>query len=166
MKLLSAPLAVLVLLGAVAAKDLPDGAVADRILVEKAERRLTLLRKDEVLKIYEIALGPSPEGPKEREGDGKTPEGIYRISGRNPNSRYHRSLRISYPGPQDVARAKAAGVSPGGDIMIHGLMNGLGWIGSFHTSSDWTEGCIAVTNQEIEEIWRVVRDGTPVEIRP
>jgi murein L,D-transpeptidase YafK len=118
------------------------------------------------VRVYDVALGEEPVGPKEREGDGRTPEGLYVIDGRNPQSRYHRSLRISYPGPEDAARAAKLGVSPGGDIMIHGLQNGLGWIGALHRTHDWTRGCIAVTNDEIEEIWDLVPDGTPIEIRP
>jgi murein L,D-transpeptidase YafK len=138
----------------------------DRVLVEKAARRLTLLSEGKAVRVYDVALGEEPVGPKEREGDGRTPEGLYVIDGRNPQSRYHRSLRISYPGPEDAARAAKLGVSPGGDIMIHGLQNGLGWIGALHRTHDWTRGCIAVTNDEIEEIWDLVPDGTPIEIRP
>jgi murein L,D-transpeptidase YafK len=119
-----------------------------------------------VVKTYRIALGAAPVGPKERQGDHKTPEGTYFISGRNANSQYHRSLRVSYPSAEDRARAAKRGVSPGGDIMIHGLPNGYGWVGRGHLSKDWTEGCIAVTDPEIEEIWSLVADGTPVEIRP
>ncbi len=145
---------------------LPNGAVADRILVEKAARTLSLFKDGAVLKSYHVALGREPVGPKEREGDGRTPEGSYVIAGRKEDSAFHRALRISYPNEADLARAQAAGESPGGDIMIHGLKNGLGWLGRLHTRSDWTEGCIAVTNEEIEEIWRAVPDSTPVEIRP
>ena len=149
-----------------AGEPLAEDARADRVLVEKKERRLTLLQDGKVLKTYRVALGRNPEGAKREQGDGKTPEGLYAIAGRKLDSAYHRALRVSYPSPADVARARAQGVSPGGDIMIHGIENGLGWIGSLHTASDWTDGCIAVTDEEIEEIWRVVPDGTPVEIRP
>ena len=145
---------------------LAKGAVADCVLVEKAERRLTLFHGEGVLKTYRVALGREPVGPKQREGDGRTPEGSYVIAGRKADSAFHRALRISYPNQGDLARARAAGQPPGGDIMIHGLKNGLGWLGPLHTSSDWTEGCIAVTNEEIEEIWEAVPDGTAVEIRP
>lgn len=144
---------------------LPDGIHADLVVVEKAARRLTLLRDGRTLRRYRIALGANPLGHKLREGDGRTPEGRYVIDGRNPDSGYHRSLRISYPGPQDVAAARAAGVSPGGLIMIHGLKNGYGWIGAAHTARDWTRGCIAVTDDEIDEIARLVPDGTAIEIR-
>jgi tetratricopeptide (TPR) repeat protein len=139
---------------------------ADKILIEKKERRLTLISKDKVLKTYNIALGGNPNGQKERQGDNKTPEGTYVIDSRNKNNRYHRSLHISYPNEKDKKRAKELGVSPGGDIMIHGIKNGFSWIGDFHTEFDWTKGCIAVTDEEIEEIEKLVPNGTIVEIRP
>jgi len=139
---------------------------ADRILIEKKERRLTLLSKGTVLKSYQIALGGNPNGPKERQGDNKTPEGIYRIDSRNKNSRYHRALHVSYPNEKDKKRAKELGVSPGGDIMIHGIKNGFSWVGDLHTEVDWTQGCIAVTDEEIEEIDKLVPLGTTVEIVP
>jgi len=139
---------------------------ADKVLIEKKERRLTLMSKGEVLKIYKIALGGNPEGPKERQGDNKTPEGTYFIDARNKDSDYHLSLHISYPNERDKKRAKELGVSPGGDIMIHGIKNGFSWVGDAHTEADWTKGCIAVTDEEIEEIEKLVPNGTLVEIRP
>ena len=139
---------------------------ADKVLIEKKERRLTLLLKGEVIKSYKIALGGNPVGPKERQGDNKTPEGTYFIESRNGNSDYHLSLRISYPNEKDKMRAKELGVSPGGDIMIHGIKNGLGWVGALHAGIDWTQGCIAVTDEEMEEIYKLVPNGTIVEIRP
>jgi len=139
---------------------------ADKVLIEKKERRLTLLSKGEVIKAYKIALGGNPVGPKERQGDNKTPEGTYLIDSRNSNSGYHLSLHISYPNQKDKIRAKELGVSPGGDIMIHGITNGLSWVGASHAEVDWTEGCIAVTDEEIEEIYKLVPNGTIVEIRP
>jgi len=139
---------------------------ADKILIEKKERRLTLISKGNVLKVYRIALGGNPNGPKERQGDNKTPEGTYVIDSKNKNSRYHLSLHISYPNEKDKKRAKQLGVSPGGDIMIHGIKNGFSWVGDLHTEVDWTKGCIAVTDEEIEEIGRLVPNGTIVEIRP
>lgn len=138
----------------------------DRILIEKKERRLMLLSKGEVIKTYRIALGGNPVGPKERTGDNKTPEGTYVIDARNKDSRYHMSLHISYPNERDKKRARELGVSPGGNIMIHGIKNGLSWVGDRHTEVDWTKGCIAVTDEEIEEIEKVVPNGTIVEIRP
>jgi murein L,D-transpeptidase YafK len=139
---------------------------ADKVLIEKKERRLMLLSKGEVIKKYKIALGGNPVGPKERQGDSKTPEGTYIIESRNRNSAYHLSLRISYPNEKDKRRAKELGVSPGGDIMIHGIKNGLAWVGALHAGIDWTQGCIAVTDQEMEEIYKLVPNGTIVEIRP
>ena len=145
---------------------LPEALRADHILVEKSAHRLTLLAGDRVLKRYAVALGHGGLAPKTREGDDRTPEGSYRIDGRNPLSHYHLALHISYPEPRDVQAAAFRGEPPGGDIMIHGLPNGFGGIGSRHRVVDWTAGCIAVTDAEIEEIWHAVPDGTPVEIRP
>jgi tetratricopeptide (TPR) repeat protein len=139
---------------------------ADKILIEKKERLLTLFSKGKVLKVYKIALGGNPNGPKERQGDNKTPEGTYVIDSRNKDSRYHLSLHISYPNEKDKKRAKQLGVSPGGDIMIHGIKNGFSWVGDLHTDVDWTKGCIAVTDEEIEEIEKLAPNGTIVEIRP
>lgn len=141
-------------------------SAADKILIEKTQRRLSLLAKGEVLKTYKIALGGNPIGPKERQGDNKTPEGTYVIDSRNSDSRYHLSLRISYPNESDKRRASELGVSPGGDIMIHGLKNGFSWVGDRHAEVDWTQGCIAVTDEEIKEIAKLAPNGTVVEIRP
>lgn len=143
-----------------------DGVKADRIVVEKAKRKLTLYLQDKPLKEYRIALGRSPVGPKEREGDGRTPEGVYRIDSRNGASAYHLALHISYPDARDVESARNKGRNPGGAIMIHGMRKGLGWIGKLQRLVDWTAGCIAVTDEEVEEIWRVTPDGIPIEIRP
>lgn len=145
---------------------LPVGAVADSVVVRKAERRLDLYRKGERLKTYIVSLGRNPVGDKERDGDARTPEGRYRLDYRNPQSRYHRALHISYPSGEDRAEAARQGVSPGGDLMLHGLRNGLGWMGRLHRGVDWTLGCVALTNAEIEELWRVVPDGTPITILP
>ena len=139
---------------------------ADRVLVLKGERRLLLMSGGQVLSSYPIALGFNPRGHKQRRGDGRTPEGIYTLDWRNPESRFYRSMRVSYPNRTDRARAARAGVSPGGDIMIHGLPERLSAIGSAHSNWDWTEGCIAVTNEEMDEIWAAVDDGTTIEIRP
>lgn len=145
---------------------LPANAAIDRIVIEKAERKLSIFREGELIKTYRIALGQNPVGAKEQEGDMKTPEGVYKIDYRNPNSDYHLALHVSYPSDEDNARAAARGVNAGFDIMIHGLPNGKGWMGAAHRQIDWTAGCIAVTDEEIEELWRVVPDGTTVEIRP
>lgn len=145
---------------------LREGATADRILVFKGDRRLELVTGGETLKSYRVALGRAPKGPKTQQGDGRTPEGKYVIDSRKRNSDFHRALHVSYPNAEDRRRARQRGVSPGGAIMIHGMKNGLGWIGRLHQFVDWTNGCIAVTNEEIEEIWRAVPNGTEVEIRP
>lgn len=138
----------------------------DKVLVHKRERRLTLVSKGEVIKTYKIALGGTPIGPKEREGDKKTPEGSYVIGSRNRDSQYHLSLHISYPNERDRKRAKELGVPPGGDIAIHGIKKGFSEVGDAHTGVDWTKGCIAVTDEEIEEIDKLVPNGTVIEILP
>lgn len=143
-----------------------ETTTADKVIIEKKARKLTLYSKGQLIKTYKVALGRKPEGAKEKEGDNKTPEGIYAIDTRNTKSSYHLALHVSYPNPQDIQRAKLQGVSPGGNIMIHGIRNGLGWIGRFHRWLDWTKGCIAVTNDEIDDIGRLVANGTPVEIKP
>ena len=145
---------------------LPAGTTIDRMVVEKSIRRLSIFRDGSQIKTYRIALGRSPVGAKREEGDMKTPEGIYQIDGRNPQSSFHLALHVSYPSDEDDKRAAARGVSAGFDIMIHGIQNGHGWIGAFHRWNDWTAGCIAVTDEEIEELWQVTPDGTTIEIRP
>jgi len=135
-------------------------------LLLKAERRLLLLREDTLLASYDVALGSSPVGPKERRGDRRTPEGHYEIDWRLEDSDYHRALHVSYPNAVDRARARAARVAPGGGIMIHGLPSGLDEIGADHRSGDWTDGCIAVTNEEMDQIWELIPDGTPIDIVP
>jgi murein L,D-transpeptidase YafK len=139
---------------------------ADSVVVEKAARRLTLFYRGTPVRSYRVALGGSPQGNKLRLGDRRTPEGLYRIDWRNPNSRFHLSLHISYPGPADLARADSAGVAPGGAIMIHGLPRGYEDVGPAHAEVDWTDGCVAVTNEEVEEIWRAVPIGAPIQIKP
>ena len=126
---------------------LRDGTTIDHIVVEKSGRRLSIFREGERIKTYRIALGRNPVGAKQQEGDMKTPEGIYTIDSRNPQSSFHLALHISYPSDQDEQRAAARGVSAGSDIMIHGIGNGRGWIGAFHRWSDWTAGCIALTDE-------------------
>jgi murein L,D-transpeptidase YafK len=139
---------------------------ATSIVVDKQKRRLTVFRYATALKTYEISLGGNPVGPKQREGDSRTPEGNYSIDSKNARSRFHLALHISYPDAADEARAAQNGVSAGSDIMIHGLPNGLGWLGRVHLLRDWTDGCVAVTNTEIEEIWAMVGTGTRVIIQP
>ena len=139
---------------------------ADSIVVEKSRHQLLLYRKGTPVRRYLVALGEQPVGDKVSVGDMRTPEGLFHIEARNPASRYHRALRISYPDAAHRARAQALGVSPGGDIMIHGLPKRQAWVGAAHRDFDWTEGCIAVTNEEIEEIWSAVPVGTPIHIKP
>ena len=138
----------------------------DSLVVEKGKRRLVLFYRGEVVRTYYVALGRNPVGDKQRIGDNRTPEGLFYIEGRNPNSRYHLSLRISYPDSAHRVRSAKLGVAPGGDIMIHGLPAEQAAFGPAHRDFDWTNGCIAVTNREIEELWRVIRDGTPIQIKP
>jgi len=139
---------------------------ADSIVVEKSAHRLSLFQRGKLVRTYLVALGQQPVGDKVSRGDLRTPEGRFRIEARNPASRYHRSLRISYPDAGHRARAQALGVSPGGDIMIHGLPARQAWVGPAHRDFDWTEGCIAVTNGEIEELWGAVPVGTLIHIKP
>ena len=143
-----------------------EAVTADSIVVDKGKRQLTLYRQGTPVRTYLVALGKQPVGDKVRRGDNRTPEGLFRIEARNPQSRYHLALRISYPDAAHNQRAHALGVSPGGDIMIHGLPKRQAWVGAAHRDYDWTEGCIAVTNAEIEEIWNAVPVGTPIHIKP
>jgi murein L,D-transpeptidase YafK len=144
----------------------PPARKADRIVVEKSARTMKLMLGSEILKTYKVALSREPVGAKEREGDHRVPEGHYVIGSKNSHSRFHLALHISYPNPADREKARTLGVRPGGDIEIHGLGSKYGWVGSLHLQTIWTDGCIAVTNSEIEEIWPLVPVGTPLEIRP
>ena len=144
-------------------KTLPE---IDYILVEKQKHKMTVYSQNIPLKTYDISLGFNPLGHKEKKGDGKTPEGIYKIINKNPKNGYHLSLRVSYPNEKDKKNAAKKGLSPGGDIMVHGIKNGFGWIKKLHTYKDWTLGCIAVTNSEIEEIYPSVVIGAKIEIVP
>jgi len=138
-----------------------DSSKASRIQVDKSERTLKLIRDGKTFRSYPVALGDSPRGHKLYEGDERTPEGLYLIDGRNPNSSYYLSLSISYPNNRDVARARSKGLNPGGQIMIHGTPDGTS-----RKRRDWTDGCIAVSNAAMEEIWRLVDVGTLIEITP
>jgi len=139
---------------------------ADKILIVKSAHTMTLLSGGKMLKTYKVALGGAPVGPKRVEGDHKTPEGNYVIDAKNAHSRFHLALHISYPSAADAETARKLGSRPGGAIMIHGLASSFAYLGPLHRQTDWTDGCIAVTNAEIEEIWRLVPVGTRVEIRP
>src|SRR5579864_6206630 len=152
--------------GLVSAQSSPDPLHADRVVVLKKERALQLVNQGRVIKMYKVALGGDPVGPKTRQGDHKTPEGIYVLDSRNAHSQFYKSIHISYPNATDRAAARRKDVSPGGDVFVHGLPNGYGWVGASHRLKDWTDGCVAVTNQEIDEIWQAVPNGTPIEIRP
>ncbi len=157
--------ALLISMGATKAQS-PEKKTADRIVVVKSTRTMTLESNGRVLKTYKVALGGQPVGAKERQGDHKTPEGEYTIDAKNEQSRFYKALHLSYPNAADRARARNLGLNPGGDVEIHGLGKQYGWIGGRHRLVDWTDGCIAVTNDEIQEIFGMVRVGTRVEIRP
>ena len=160
----SASMILLLLIGMLAAED--SVMKADQVLVVKGRRALTLFSHGKVLRTYKVALGSSPVGAKEQQGDHKTPEGHYILDRRNAKSRFYKSIHVSYPNDEDKHRTSQRGVAAGGDIMIHGLPNGFGWLGATHRALDWTDGCIAVTDAEMDEIWELVPDGTPIEIRP
>ena len=145
------------------ANELPK---ADSVLVEKAKRRLSLIRRGDVFRSYRVSLGGEPKGHKQREGDLRTPEGRYLLDWRNPDSCCYKSLHVSYPNEDDKRLAAERGDDPGGLIMIHGQVNGWGWLGWLGPYLYRTHGCIAVRNTPMEEIWNAVNDGTPIEIRP
>ena len=145
---------------------LPSDIQIDTIVVYKSKREMAVYSGGQLLKTYKISLGREPTGHKEFEGDKKTPEGIYSINDKNPNSGYHKNLGISYPNSDDLENAKKLEKPAGGDIKIHGLKNGAGFIGKFHRLSDWTFGCIAVTDKEIDELYKAVKIGTRIEIKP
>jgi len=169
--LLAVALAVAVGLGALITwanlppPPLPEGVEVSRVVVDKSERRLSLLDGERVVATYPVSLGAAPAGHKLEEGDERTPEGLYTLDWRNERSIAFLSLHVSYPSASDQARARAEGVDPGGDIMIHGIVNGLGAVGRLHRLWDWTDGCIALTNAEMQQVWDAVPNGTPIEIR-
>lgn len=146
--------------------DLASPPTVDRVVVYKSKRLLELRSGQNLIRSYRVALGRNPVGPKVRAGDFRTPEGIYRLDRRSLQSRFFRSIHISYPNAADIAAARKQGVSPGGDIMIHGLPAGFEDVGPLHATQNWTKGCIAVTNTEMTEIWHLVQNGTPIEILP
>ncbi len=143
---------------------IPNTTIIDKVFVDKSERRLQLLSGDTVIKSYHIALGGNPIGHKQQKGDNRTPVGSYLLDYKNENSIAHRSIHVSYPNAADKARAQSLGVDAGGDIMIHGQMNCFGHLAWLNQKRDWTEGCIAVTNEEMDEIMAAVNVGTPIEI--
>ncbi len=145
---------------------LPADTDIDKLVVYKSKRRLLAYSNGQLIKTYKIALGRQPVGHKEFEGDKKTPEGLYIINDKNPNSAYHKNLGVSYPNKKDVENAKRLGKPTGGDIKIHGLRNKTGYISKLHRWSDWTLGCIALTDQEVDELYYAVKVGTQIEIKP
>jgi murein L,D-transpeptidase YafK len=138
----------------------------NRVIIIKHEHKLELYRGSLLTASYRVALGRGGAGQKERAGDNRVPEGTYRVISHNPHSQFHNALRLSYPTPEQQAVARAKGVDPGGDIMIHGIRNGLGWVGGLQTLVDWTKGCVALTDAQIDIVAREVADGTNVEILP
>ncbi|PTQ91293.1 L,D-transpeptidase family protein [Agitococcus lubricus] len=138
----------------------------DLVKVVKSQRQMWLLEQGKIIKQYTIALGANPVGHKQQEGDERTPEGRYILDYRNPNSGYFKSLHVSYPNKQDLANAKAKGVDAGGMIMIHGQRNGFGWAAKLTQLKDWTNGCISLNNEDMQEVWDLVKIGTPIEILP
>jgi murein L,D-transpeptidase YafK len=144
----------------------PSLPYVDHVMVRKAQRRLYLMDGNKVVRSYKIALGLEPVGPKERDGDFRTPEGWYTLARRNPRSEFFLSIQISYPNPEDVERARLHHWQPGGSIMIHGLPNELKNSPWYYEHSDWTDGCIAVSDADMVEIWLLTRDGMPIDILP
>ncbi len=165
-RLLTAILALALLPLSAATRTLPQTQTVDHILIEKSAHTMKLMHNGEILKTYKVSLSRVPVGPKERAGDHKVPEGQYIVDSKNRQSKFHLALHVSYPNSADRERAKKLGADPGGNIEIHGLDSAYAWVGSLHRTMDWTDGCIAVTNPEIEEIFPLIPVGTPVEIRP
>jgi murein L,D-transpeptidase YafK len=143
-----------------------QGADIDHVLVNKSELKMHLISKGVKIREYSIALGANPKGHKEQEGDERTPEGKYFLDYKKSDSSFYKAIHISYPNEEDIAKAKEKGVNHGGLIMIHGQKNGLGWLSWISQNFNWTNGCIAVTNSEMDEIWNLVKIGTPIEILP
>jgi len=163
MKRIALAMIVLLAPGLMQASEFPK---ADRVVIEKAARQLHLLQGGKVFRTFKIALGIQPVGDKKQEGDFRTPEGRYRLDRRNPNSDYFLSIGISYPNPKDRHEAAKLGVSPGGAIMIHGQPNTPTRSEAYYRTQDWTNGCIAVSNSDMIDIWLMTGENTPIEIRP
>ena len=160
---LLAPMLLLLLPAAPYAGEFP---VADKVVIEKAARQLHLLQRGKIFRTFKIALGMMPIGDKQQEGDFKTPEGAYLLDARNPNSEFFLSIRVSYPNRVDRREAAAQGVDPGGAIMIHGQPNVPTRSEAYYRTQDWTNGCIAVSNSDMIDIWLMTGENTPIEIRP
>lgn len=147
-------------------KKLPKGQTIDTIIVYKSKEEMHVYADGKLLKKYSISIGKNPTGDKEYEGDNKTPEGFYTINDKNPNSSFYKNLGISYPDKEDKERARKMGKPAGGDIKIHGMSKDFSWMGKFHRFSNWTNGCIAVTNEEMEELYNAVKIGAAINIKP
>jgi murein L,D-transpeptidase YafK len=147
-------------------KKLPTNATIDKIVVLKSKREMLVYSGNQLLKTYTISLGKVPVGAKESEKDGRTPEGNYTVNAKNPNSTCYKNLGISYPNANDITKSKTTGLPTGGDIKIHGMLNGYGFIGKFHRFADWTAGCIALTDDEMDEVYNHTPVGASIEIRP
>jgi len=162
--------AIILLLAGAGLLGRPAGAgdfpVADKVVVEKASRKLHLMRNGEPFRTFDIALGLAPDGDKEFEGDQKTPEGRYLLDARNPDSDFFLSIHISYPSPQERQQARQKGLDPGGQIMIHGQPNKPSYSEAYYASEDWTNGCIALSNSDMIDMWLMTPDGIPIEILP
>ena len=166
-KLLFAIIASVAMSGAVADSAIKTGfSLADYVLVDKSDRKLHLLHEGQLLRSFDISLGLNPTGAKRMEGDFRTPEGLYYLEAKNPNSDFFLSIKISYPSEQDRKQARRVGVHPGGQIMIHGHPNEPKFPVSHYRDRDWTDGCIAVSNSDIVDIWLMTAQDTPIEIRP
>ena len=142
------------------------GQTADRVLVIKSKERLYLMHENEVFASYHVVFGANPKGHKQQQGDERTPEGHYTLGYKNAHSDFYKSIHISYPNREDRIRARDRGVDPGGDIMIHGQANGWEWVAPFSRFFNWTDGCIALSNRDMDAVWEAVQPGTPIEIRP
>jgi murein L,D-transpeptidase YafK len=142
------------------------GLKAERVVVDKSESRLYLIRDEEPFASFRVSFGGDPNGHKVREGDQKTPEGWYVLDYKVQDSQFHRSIHVSYPNPRDIENARELGVEPGGQIMIHGQPNGWRWLGPFSQFVDWTDGCIALTDNNMDKVWAAVDPGTPIHIKP
>ncbi|HPH46233.1 MAG TPA: L,D-transpeptidase family protein [Chryseolinea sp.] len=157
---------VLVIYYFIPEESLPSDLKVDKLVVIKSKRILEAYSNGQVIKTYTISLGRNPMGDKQFEGDKRTPEGNYTINDKNTKSGYHKNLGVSYPNSEDIIEAKKESLKPGGEIKIHGLRNGIGFIGKFHRLMDWTAGCIALTDKEVDELYNNVAIGTPIIIRP
>jgi len=159
-------LRILLSFGLCASASLAHAEKADLVIVSKAESRLYLQRAGKRFASFNVVFGGNPRGHKQQEGDERTPEGHYVLDWKNPSSRYYKAIHISYPSAQDLSSAKARGVRPGGQIMIHGQRNGLAWLAPIAQLFDWTDGCVALSNTDMDAVWNAVDAGTPIEIKP